>query len=77
MAGIAASSPDGDDRVTLSRWLRPDGAVVAIDEPIRELETGKATVELAAHTPGVLRQRARAGDVVTPNLEVARIDPLR
>ena len=38
--------------VTLSKWLKPDGAMVARDEPICEFETEKATQELGAENAG-------------------------
>ena len=54
----------------LVEWLKPDGAVVAVDEPIATLETDKAAVEIAAEYPGVLRharqvqERVKVGDVL-------------
>ena len=76
MTTTAAASPgDADRRATLVRWLRPDGARVAVDDPICELETDKAAVEVPAWAAGILRHRARAGDAVTADDEIARIDP--
>ena len=41
-----------DDSVTLTRWLAADRATVAAGEPIAEIETEKATAELAAERGG-------------------------
>jgi len=54
----------------LVEWLRPDGALVEVDEPIATLETDKAAVEIAAEQRGVLRhgralqERVQVGDVL-------------
>src|SRR5438270_4551133 len=50
-----------DDRVTLTRWLAPDGATVVAGQPIAEIETEKATAELAAEISGILLHAASAG----------------
>jgi 2-oxoglutarate dehydrogenase E2 component (dihydrolipoamide succinyltransferase) len=31
------------NEVTLSQWLKPDGAIINMDEPICEFESDKAT----------------------------------
>ena len=36
------------NEVTLSRWLKEDGAIVRLDEPICEFESDKATLEFPA-----------------------------
>lgn len=54
----------------IGRWLKSDGAAVVMDEPILELETDKANMEIAAGSAGVLKisrkdgETVRAGDVV-------------
>jgi pyruvate dehydrogenase E2 component (dihydrolipoamide acetyltransferase) len=50
-----------DDRVTLTRWLAADGASVAAGQAIAEIETEKATAELAAEIGGTLLHAATAG----------------
>ncbi|MCC6285826.1 MAG: 2-oxoglutarate dehydrogenase complex dihydrolipoyllysine-residue succinyltransferase [Phycisphaerales bacterium] len=60
---------------TLSRWARPDGALVARDEVIAEIETDKVNMELLAPEAGVLRHRAKVGDVVKVGAAVAEVDP--
>ena len=41
---------------TIAKWLKKPGDVVAVDEPVVELETEKATVELGAPAAGVLAE---------------------
>ena len=54
---LAESITEGD----LSAWLKRDGEQVRKDDPILELETDKATVELAAEASGTLRILIQAG----------------
>ena len=58
----------------LLRWLRNDGDVVAAGDPLAELETDKANVDLPAPVPGVLRRVKEAGETVQIGETVARID---
>ena len=46
----------------LARWLKPDGAAVQADEMIVELETDKASQELAAPAAGILKILVKEGD---------------
>src|SRR5262245_45331039 len=41
---------------TIAKWLKRAGDAVATDEPVVELETEKATVELGAPSAGVLAE---------------------
>jgi len=61
---------------TLVRWYHSDGDIVCRDEPICELETSKATVDVPAPHAGVLRQLAKVGEVIQTGMNVARIDPI-
>lgn len=50
---------------SVSRWLKPVGAAIAVDEPLVELETDKVTIEVPAPAAGVLSGiAAEAGTVV-------------
>ncbi|MCJ8210361.1 2-oxoglutarate dehydrogenase complex dihydrolipoyllysine-residue succinyltransferase [Mucilaginibacter sp. RS28] len=60
--------------VTLSRWLKKDGEQVAMDEAIAELESDKATFELTAEKPGLLKTIANEGDVLAIGAVVASIE---
>ena len=50
--------------VTIANWLKNDGDTVAQDEIICEIESDKATFELAAEAPGVLRVVAGKGKTI-------------
>ncbi|HHB52460.1 MAG TPA: dihydrolipoyllysine-residue succinyltransferase, partial [Saprospiraceae bacterium] len=60
--------------VTLSQWLKEDGAYVALDEPICEFESDKATLEFPAEVAGVLSWVAAEGDDLEIGALVAKID---
>jgi 2-oxoglutarate dehydrogenase E2 component (dihydrolipoamide succinyltransferase) len=50
---------------TIGRWFKKAGDVVAVDEPLVELETDKVTIEVPAPAAGVLTDVAvRDGDTV-------------
>lgn len=57
----------------IAKWLKEDGAAVKTDEPVCELETDKANVELPSPGNGVLRHTAKAGDTVKIGDVVAEI----
>jgi 2-oxoglutarate dehydrogenase E2 component (dihydrolipoamide succinyltransferase) len=59
----------------VARWFKPDGAAVRRDEVVCELETDKATAEVAAPADGVLRHRAKEGDTVQIGAVIGGIDP--
>ena len=40
--------------VTLANWLKANGSVVKMDEPICEFESDKATLEFPAEAAGIL-----------------------
>jgi 2-oxoglutarate dehydrogenase E2 component (dihydrolipoamide succinyltransferase) len=59
---------------TIAKWLKQQGDVVAVDEPIVELETEKATVELGAPNAGVLAEiLAAEGQDVAVGAVIGRI----
>jgi 2-oxoglutarate dehydrogenase E2 component (dihydrolipoamide succinyltransferase) len=60
--------------VTLSRWIKKDGEVVAMDEVIAELESDKATFELTAEQAGTLKTIAKEGDTIAVGAVVCRIE---
>jgi 2-oxoglutarate dehydrogenase E2 component (dihydrolipoamide succinyltransferase) len=57
----------------VSRWLKPDGAAVARDEAVLELETDKVTMEVPAPVAGVLRHNAKQGDTVAVGAVVGSV----
>lgn len=60
--------------VTLSKWLKPNGAYITLDEPICEFESDKATLEFPAEASGILIHVAEEGQDLEIGALVARID---
>jgi 2-oxoglutarate dehydrogenase E2 component (dihydrolipoamide succinyltransferase) len=60
--------------VTLSQWLKEDGAFINLDEPICEFESDKATLEFPAEASGKLIYVAAEGDDLEIGALVAKID---
>ncbi|MBI5916129.1 MAG: 2-oxoglutarate dehydrogenase complex dihydrolipoyllysine-residue succinyltransferase [Bacteroidetes bacterium] len=60
--------------VTLAKWLKADGDFVALDEPVCEFESDKATLEFPAEAAGKLIHVAAEGDDLAIGALVARID---
>ncbi|SFV33820.1 2-oxoglutarate dehydrogenase complex dihydrolipoyllysine-residue succinyltransferase [Thermoflavifilum thermophilum] len=62
-------------QVTLARWLKPDGALVQLDEVIAELESEKASFEIRAEASGWLHHQAKEGDDIPIGAIIAIIEP--
>lgn len=62
------------DEVTISQWLKEDGAYVELDEPICEIESDKATLEFPSEAAGKLIHVAQEGDDLKIGDVVAKID---
>src|SRR5690554_2517248 len=61
--------------VIIGTWLKAVGDPVAADEPIVEVETDKATLEVPAPVAGVLTEQVAAeGDTVGVGDVIARVD---
>ena len=58
----------------LLRWLKNDGDPVAVGDPLAELETDKANVDLPSEGAGVLRRAKDAGETVQVGETIGRID---
>ena len=58
----------------LVAWHKKEGELVATDEPICELETDKANVDVPAKTSGILHHLKEAGETVNVGEAIARID---
>src|SRR5262245_5867653 len=58
----------------LVAWHKAEGEAVGIDEPICELETDKANVDVPAKVAGVLHHLKKPGDTVNVGEAIARID---
>ncbi len=60
--------------VTFSKWLKPNGSSVALDEPLCEIETEKANQELSADSAGKLTWVAQEGEDLAVGALFAKID---
>lgn len=60
--------------VTFSKWLKPDGSMVTMDEPLCEIETEKANQELSADSAGKLTWVAKEGEDLPVGALFAKID---
>jgi 2-oxoglutarate dehydrogenase E2 component (dihydrolipoamide succinyltransferase) len=58
----------------LVTWHKKDGDAVAVDEPIAELETDKANVDIPARAAGILKRLKEEGDTVNVGEAIARIE---
>jgi 2-oxoglutarate dehydrogenase E2 component (dihydrolipoamide succinyltransferase) len=58
----------------LIKWHKGDGAQAAMDEPLCELETDKANVDIPAPGAGVVRRVRNEGETVRVGEVIARID---
>jgi pyruvate dehydrogenase E2 component (dihydrolipoamide acetyltransferase) len=64
-----------DDSVTLTRWLVADRATVAAGQAIAEIETEKATAEVASEAGGTLLHAVAAGATATIGAPLAFVGP--
>jgi 2-oxoglutarate dehydrogenase E2 component (dihydrolipoamide succinyltransferase) len=60
--------------VTLSQWLKNDGDIISLDDPICEFESDKATLEFPAEVAGQLIHVAKSGDDLEIGAVVAKVD---
>jgi pyruvate/2-oxoglutarate dehydrogenase complex dihydrolipoamide acyltransferase (E2) component len=58
----------------LLRWMKDEGSSVNTDEPLCELETDKANVELPSPGAGVLKHMKKPGDTVKIGDVIARVE---
>ncbi len=62
------------NEVTLSQWLKPNGSIINLDDPICEFESDKATLEFPAEAAGKLIYAAEEGQDLKIGDLVAKID---
>ena len=60
--------------VEIAAWLVKDGDYVEKDQPIAEVDSDKATLELPAEESGIITLKAKEGDTVTVGSVVCLID---
>jgi 2-oxoglutarate dehydrogenase E2 component (dihydrolipoamide succinyltransferase) len=58
----------------VARWLKADGAAAKLDEPLLELETDKATVEIPSPKAGIVKPLRKLGETVRVGDVVALIE---
>ncbi|HAS40430.1 MAG TPA: hypothetical protein DCS93_08125 [Microscillaceae bacterium] len=59
---IPTFSEEAPDYIIISHWLKNEGDYVKIDEPLLEIETDKATIEIVADTAGILLRKVAKED---------------
>ena len=60
--------------VEIATWLVEDGEYVEKDQPIAEIDSDKATLELPAEESGIITLQAEEGDAVEVGAVVCLID---
>src|SRR5690554_3440049 len=60
--------------VEIAAWLVSDGDYVEKDQPIAEIDSDKATLELPAEVAGIIHLKAEEGDSVAVGEVVCLID---
>jgi 2-oxoglutarate dehydrogenase E2 component (dihydrolipoamide succinyltransferase) len=60
--------------VEIAEWLVEDGEYVEKDQPIAEVDSDKATLELPAEASGIITLKAEEGDAVAVGQVVCLID---
>ena len=61
--------------VTVARWLKADGDLVHSDEPVCEIDTDKASMEIPAPGSGRLKILVPEGETVKVGEKIAEIEP--
>src|SRR6266545_7363504 len=62
---------------TLIKWHKNDGDAVAVAEPLAELETDKANVDVPSPAAGVLKRLKNEGETIRIGETIARIEESR
>ena len=60
--------------ILINQWLVKDGDIVNEDEPVAELETDKATVEVPSPATGKIKIIKQEGEVVNPGDVIATVE---
>jgi 2-oxoglutarate dehydrogenase E2 component (dihydrolipoamide succinyltransferase) len=75
---VEVKIPEVGESITegfLAEWLQPDGAMVAVEDPLLVLETDKITMNVNAEHAGRLQILVAEGETVEVGQVVAAIDP--
>jgi len=69
------SAGESITQVQIGAWLKAEGAYVERDEPVAEIETDKASMELPAPAAGLLTKHLKpAGEIIAVGTVIALID---
>jgi 2-oxoglutarate dehydrogenase E2 component (dihydrolipoamide succinyltransferase) len=60
--------------VTIGQWLKEDGSYCEMDEPICEIESDKASVEVSAPVGGILKIKSQSGETVPIGFIIAQVE---
>lgn len=60
--------------IVIAQWLKKDGEYVTVDEPICQIESDKATMDIPAEEAGVLTIKANEGDTMAVGDVIGIID---
>ena len=71
---VVPSAGESVKEAQVSAILKPTGTLVAVDDPIVELETDKASMPVNASVAGRIQMLVKEGDVVLVGSVIARID---
>jgi 2-oxoglutarate dehydrogenase E2 component (dihydrolipoamide succinyltransferase) len=61
--------------VTITKWIKKDGENVKVDDPLFEIESDKATLEVPSPSKGKLTVLVKEGETVAIGVVVAKVDP--
>ncbi|GAB4179436.1 MAG: hypothetical protein Kow00108_15490 [Calditrichia bacterium] len=60
--------------VVIGRWLKAEGEYVSLDEPVCEIESDKASMEIPSDQTGALKILVKEGETVPVGAVIAEID---
>jgi pyruvate/2-oxoglutarate dehydrogenase complex dihydrolipoamide acyltransferase (E2) component len=66
----------GGHDAKLVRWYKDDGDFVSAGDPICEIETDNAAMEIESFATGILRRRAKIGDTIRTGDDLCEIEPI-
>lgn len=71
---VVPSVGESISEVTIASWLKNDGDIVKLDEPICSIESDKATLEISAPKAGKLKIITAEGETVEIGAKIATVD---
>lgn len=71
---VVPSVGESISEVTIASWMKNDGDIVKLDEPICSIESDKATLEISAPKAGKLKIIVAEGETVAIGAKIAMVD---